>query len=355
MDYCAATFASRGLAPKVDRFMTAGSVFRPHLIAGLGILAAFALYPVAQWVGALLVLLVLASEVLELTGRTNPLRWLLPRKPSSNCYAVIAPAGAPSQDLVLMGHVDSQRTPLIFSSPGWFAAYRLFSTAAFATFTLMATAYFFGAATGGGPRWVWPVSAAGAFMAVLLVAICVQADLSPYTAGANDNATAAGLVLTLAGDLQARPLDHTRVWLVCSGSEESLHEGAEAFFRRHRAEMKSPRAIALEMLGCNGPGWLVSEGIVLRVHSDPALRALAARVAADNPALGAYPCKLDGGMTEMADSLAAGIPAITIIGLTPDGKAPYWHLPTDTVDKMDPAAMERNYAFARAIIEAVDG
>jgi Iap family predicted aminopeptidase len=109
------------------------------------------------------------------------------------------------------------------------------------------------------------------------------------------------------------------------------------------------------MLGCSGPGWLVSEGIVLRVHSDPGLRALAARVAADNPTLGAYPCKLDGGMTEMADALAAGIPAITIIGLTPDGKAPYWHLPTDTEDKMDPAAMERNYSFARAVIDALDG
>ncbi|MDP2872843.1 MAG: hypothetical protein Q8P31_09955, partial [Bacillota bacterium] len=84
------------------------------------------------------------------------------------------------------------------------------------------------------------------------------------------------------------------------------------------------------------------------------LRALAAQVAADNPALGAYPAKLDGGVTEMGDALAAGIPAITIIGLTPEGKGPYWHLPADTPDKMDPAAMERNYAYVRALIDAAD-
>lgn len=355
LDYCSKSLAAAGLSPREDRFMSAGSVFRPHIVAALGIVAAFALYRFAPWPAAALATLVLVSEVLELTLHPNPLQWVLPRKPSGNVFAVLEPAGEVAQDLVLMGHVDTQRTPLIFRSPGWFAAYRAFSTVAFCSFLLMAAGYVIGAATGGLLwRWTWPASGVTAALALLLLAMCVEGDLSPFTAGANDNATGAGLVLTLAGDLQARPLGRTRVWLVCSGSEEALHEGARAFFRTHRAEMRSPRAVVLEMLGCSGPAWVVSEGIVLRVHSDPALRALAAGVAADNPELGAYPAKLEGAVTEMADALAAGVPAITLIGLTPEGKGPYWHLPTDTVDKMDPAAMARNYTYVRAVVDAID-
>jgi hypothetical protein len=352
LEYCRRVLAGIGLATREDRFLSAGSVFRPHLLAALGILAAFVLYPFAPWTAHAFVLLIVFWEVLELTLRPNPLQRLTPRKPSGNVFATLDPSGPIDQDLVLIGHVDTQRTPKIFSSPSWFAAYRAFSTIAFVSFILMTVAYGFGASYGW--PWVWPVSSVAALMALILLAICIEAGASPFTAGANDNATAAGLVLTLAEELKAQPLGRTRVWFVCTGCEEALHEGARTFFADHRREMTNPKAVVFEMLGCSGPAWLVSEKIVLPIRSAPALRALAEGVAADNPELGAYPASLDGGVTEMADALAAGVPAITLIGLTPEGKGPYWHLPTDTVDKMDPAAMERNYRFARAMVAAVD-
>ncbi len=352
LEYCRRVLAGLGLPTREDRFLSAGSVFRPHLIAALGFIVAFGLYPFAPSTMAALVLLILAWETLELTLHPNPLQRLGPRRPSGNVLATVEPTGVVEQDLVLMGHADSQRTPKIFSSPEWFAAYRMFSTTAFASFALMAVGYMLGAVFRW--PWVWPVSAVSAAMAMLLVAMCLQAEGSPFTAGANDNATAAGLVLTLAAELRERPLVRTRVWLVCTGCEEALHEGAQAFYREHRREMVNPRAVVLEMLGCSGPAWLVNEKIVLPISSDRGLRALAERVADENPELGAYPATLDGGVTEMSDALAAGVPAITIIGLTPEGKGPYWHLPTDTVDKLIPEVMERNYRFIRALIEAVD-
>ena len=350
LDYCAGELASLGRPVGEDRFRSAGSVFLPHLVAGAGIVLAWAIYRRSPWSAALLMILILGAEILELTLRPNPLHWVLPRRPSRNIYLAIRPSGPVTRDLVLMGHADTQRTPLIFSTPGWFAAYRLFSTAAFASFALMTALYVFGAAS--KQSWVWPVSTVGAVMGVLLAAICIEAELSPFTAGANDNASAVGLVLTLAAELSHRPLPGTRVWLVCSGCEEALHEGAKAFFVRHRSEMTRPRAIVLEMLGCSGPAWLESEGIVLPVRGDPELCQLAARVAAEHPELEAYPMKLSGGMTEASDAMAAGIPAITVIGLTRAGTGPYWHQPTDTVDKMDEAVMERNYRFVQALIEA---
>ena len=72
------------------------------------------------------------------------------------------------------------------------------------------------------------------------MAMCIQADRTPFTAGANDNASAVGLVLTLAETLRTAPLQHTRVWLACTGCEEAQHYGAIDFFRRHRSESNNP-------------------------------------------------------------------------------------------------------------------
>jgi len=341
-----------GLNPEEDRFVTAGSVFRPHLVAALGMLASFALYPFLRWPAAVLAAAVVVSEILELTLRPNPLQWVLPKAPSGNVFAVVEPSGHPEQDLVLIGHLDTQRTPKIFSSPGWFLAYRAYSTVTFTVFVLTALAYALGAAFGW--PWVWPASTVTAVLALLLVALCLEAERSPFTAGANDNATGAGLVLALAEELAARPLKRTRVWCLCTGSEEALHEGARTFFRRHLPQMVRPRALVFEMLGCAGPAWLLREGIVLPLYSDRSLRALAARVAGENPQLGAYPTRLTGGVTEMSDALLAGVPAITLIGVTREGRAPYWHLPTDTWDKVDPEVLGRAQRFALELVRAVD-
>ncbi len=114
-----------------------------------------------------------------------------------------------------MGHVDSQRTPLVFRSPKWVKIYDRFTMVTFAAFILQAVLYtlaiFF------AWEWIWYVSIISAVCAILLAAMCIQADLTPFTAGANDNATAVGMVLTLAGQLAARPLENTRVYAVITG------------------------------------------------------------------------------------------------------------------------------------------
>ena len=55
------------------------------------------------------------------------------------------------------------------------------------------------------------------------------AERTPFTAGANDNASAVGLVLTLAEAPVSPPLAHTRVWQACTGCEEVQHYGADPF------------------------------------------------------------------------------------------------------------------------------
>jgi hypothetical protein len=254
--------------------------------------------------------------------------------------------------LILIGHVDSQRTPIVFKNERWLSAYKAFTTIAFIAFALQVILYGMGVFLQA--TWIWPASIICAVCALLLAAMCIQADLTPFTRGANDNASAVGLVLTLARHLMDEPMKNTRVWLALTGCEEVQHYGAIDFFARHHAEFKNPRTLVFEMLGCSGPSWLVKEGIVVPFYAEKSMVALAEILAEQHPELGAYPSSINGGNTEMADALRIGIPAITFTGLGPKGEAPYWHMVEDTFDKMNAEIMQRNYTFTWHYIRLID-
>ena len=354
--YCAGTLERLGLAPQTETFLSARSIFLPHLLGSAAFLIAFAVYPLAgrasAAAAALLSLVALASELLELGFSDNPLRWIVPKGSSQNVVGVLLPAGEHKRDLVLMGHIDSQRTPLIFKSQAWVSAYTAFTSVAFVLFLGQALLYIAGAVAQWA--WVWPVTILSALGAVLLAALCLQADRTPYTKGANDNASGAGLVLALAEHFRAEPLQHTRLWLVCTGCEEVQHYGAIDFYQRHRSQLQDPHSLVFESLGCAGPAWLTQEGIVVPFHADRQLVALAERLAHEHPEWGAYPTFINGGNTEMADALRRGIPAIALVGNDRQHHLPNWHQVGDTFDKISPEVTGRAYDFAWTFIRALD-
>ncbi|OHD73444.1 MAG: hypothetical protein A2177_04885, partial [Spirochaetes bacterium RBG_13_68_11] len=319
-------------------------------------LAAFAGFPVGSRISAAIAALlgaaVIACELAELGMRPNPLRALIPHGQSQNVHAVISPKGRHVRDLLLVGHVDTQRTPFVFRSPAWVKVYDRFTTVAFAGFLwqtlVFALAVFL-------PRiWAWPAAVPGAVCAALLAALCIQAEGTPFTAGANDNASAVGMVLTLARRFARTPLERTRVIAVVTGCEEVQHYGMADWYRRHRAELKDPRAVVFELLGCAGPSWLVKEGIIVPFRPDPALVAMVEHLAAENPAWQAYPSTISGGNTEMADAVRARVPAVTIGGVTRDGVLPNWHQRQDTFDKMNRDVMARTWEMTTALIREID-
>ncbi len=355
-EYARTCFEKMGLKPAWETFSSAISNFHPHVLGGVLMLVAFALFPRFERVGpilaALLSLLVVVSELQELGAYNNLFRLVIPRGQSQNVFGVIPPSGEHTRDLVLIGHVDSQRTPLIFRSRGWVKAYNIFIMLAFVTFILQTVLFSLAAIF----VWKWALYACipTAICALLLAIIMAQADFTPFTAGANDNASAVGMVLTLAKQFAQQPLEHTRVYAVVSGCEEVQHYGAIDFYRRHRAEMKEPQALVFEMIGCAGPAWELQEGIIVPFKGDARLVAACERLAAAHPEWQAYPTNISGGNSELADGLRAKVPGICLFGIRQNGEAPYWHQPSDTFDKMDPDVMERTWAFTRALITEID-
>ena len=108
------------------------------------------------------------------------------------------------------------------------------------------------------------------------------------------------------------------------------------------------------MLGCAGPAWLTKEGIIVPFKADSGLVSTIERLARQHPEWNAYPVSISGGNTEMADAIRFDVPAITLMGMTRDRIAPYWHQMDDTFDKMDPSVMQRTWDLTSALIHEID-
>jgi len=352
-EYCEGEFKAMGYEPTVEKFISQSSVFRPHLIAAVAFSTAYAIFPKMPGTAFVVSLIALISEVQELLLRPNLLRLFGAKNLSRNVFAKSEPFGNHRRDLILMGHMDTQRTPMIFSSKRWRKVYAVWSNVAMGLLVLQTV--LFGAALiwPAHSKLIWNVTFISLLAAMSLIAITIEADSTPFTRGANDNATGAGLVLTFAELLKKAPLEGTRVWLVCSGSEESLHEGAVDFFKRHKKEFVDPVTVNFEMLGCAGPSYIAREGLLLPLRPDRKLLELVEGVGREMD-FEVYPSSLTGGCTEASDSIINGIPAITLIGLERDGFAPHWHMPSDTFDKMDRDTLDRALRFAERVVMKLD-
>ncbi len=354
--YAQAQFEKIGLQAVFETFSSARSIFHPHLLGSGLMLLAFILFPlggrITATLAALLSIIVLVCELLELSFQNNPFRMIVPKGESQNVFAVIPPVGEHKRDLVLVGHLDSQRTPIIFSTQRWVKVYDRFTMVTFACFIVQVIVY--SLAIFLKIPWAWYVSIPAALCAILLAAMCIQAEATPFTAGANDNASAVGMVLALAEEFTNQPLQNTQVFAVCTGCEEVQHYGMIDFYKRHQLELKKPTALIFEMLGCASPAWLTKEGIIVPFKADPRLVRMAESLAEENPEWDAHPAVISGGNTEMADALRSKIPAITIAGITRDGVWPYWHQMADTFNKMNPDLMEKTWNMIRALIDRLD-
>jgi len=346
------------LSPRMQRFSSGTSQWRPFALAITLTLLAVAVYPLAGRATAILATVLaattLASAYLELNFITNPIRWLLPKRTSQNVWTVIPPAGTPTRRLVLVGHLDTHRTPFVFRSPLHLKVFRVLVAAAFASMAALVLLYIAGSIVQSDI--IYLISLAPAVLLILDLIMTVQPDMTPYTPGANDNASGAALVLTLAERLKDEPLANTEVWAINSGCEEVGCYGAAAFLREHREELRGAYFITLDSVAGpgSGPCYITREGMTRPYRSDPGLVALADQIAADRPELGAYSSVMPLGFTEGAIGIKNGLPSLTFVNLRPDGVLPHWHRPDDIFENVDADVLTRTQTFLWELLQRID-
>jgi len=356
--YAARVLQEAGLKPVTEPFTSARSAWYPYaLFSGLALVGALLFWVGGRWGAAValaLTLLALVSTLLELAFRPNPLRRVLPKGRSQNVWARIEPRDEVREQVVLLGHLDTHRTPLVFSTDGWT---RLF--AGLVPVGLVSVVILIGLFAAGivAPGPVWRLlSLPFALVALGLLLVTLQADLTPYTAGANDNGSGAGVVLSLARRLAEEPLAHTSVWAVLSGCEEVGCYGADAFAQAHRDELGRAVWIAIDGVGGAGasPSYLAHETFLLTTHSDPDLLALADQVAARHPELDARARSFRGAYTEGAIGGKHGFRVLSLGAHRRDGALPEWHRPTDVVENLDPDVVARSETFLWELLREID-
>jgi hypothetical protein len=160
-----------------------------------------------------------------------------------------------------------------------------------------------------------------------------------------------------AADYAAGALRQTEVWAVLTGCEEVGCYGADAFARSHRKELGGAAWLTLDNIGGRdgSPSYLSQERFLLTTPSDPGLVELADEVAQRRPELGARVHHgFAGAYTEGAIGGRHGFRVLTLLALTPQGRLPDWHRPTDTVDRADPAVVESCEAFTWELLQGLD-
>jgi hypothetical protein len=355
--YVADVLSQAGMNPHTEEFTSIRSCYVPYAIFSGLIVAAELLAWFGGWAGlwAALGLTVFAtgSAFVHMTFRSNPLSWLTPRGKSQNVWVRIEPEGEARHQVVVVGHLDSHRTPLLFARRWVKLLEPLVPLAMVSSFALMVL-FSLGLAW-PGPVWML-VSLPFAGLIGLVFILMVQADLTPFAPGANDNATGAGVVTRLAIRLHGRPLARTRVWALLSGCEEVGCTGADAFLRRHMGELGQAFWIPVDSVGGMGAGvaCLEKETFLLTSGSDPGLLELAAEIAGRRPDLEVYRTRMKGAFTEGAIGTKHGLRALPLCSLRRDGVLPEWHRMSDVMENVDEKVVDKTLDFLGELLSGID-
>jgi len=356
--YVSEVLRKLGLEPVIETFTSATSMYYPTLLLyGIVLVGELLFLFGGRWGATAALALALpafVSSILAMAFRPNPLSWLLPKGKSQNVWALLSPREEARHKVVLVGHLDTHRTPLLFSSDKWTTLLKVVVPMGSISVVLLLIFFAVGIAETGWLLRVLSLPCALINLGIFL--LFIQAALTPYTAGANDNASGVGVILNMAEQLKDQLLARTAVWVVFTGCEEVGCYGADAFAKTHREELENAAWIAVDQVGGTGanPSYLTSERFLLTTHSDPGLLTLAESVAAHHPELDARPSSYTGAFTEGCIGAKYGFRLLTLLAFTEKGKLPEWHRPTDIVKNVDPEVVEHSETFVRELLHKID-
>jgi hypothetical protein len=264
-----------------------------------------------------------------------------------------AAAGEARKKLVFIGHLDTNRTPKLFH-PRIIKFLPAILLISFACVILKMPVFAAGALLGTFWKGLMAALVLDLPFIGLLVMIFHGDFFSPFTEGANDNATGAAVALSMAEFFSRNPLAQTEVWTVCSGCEEATLTGIKAFLKRHGNELKDAYFIDLECLGIGKLRYITQEGMLKKYHSNPGLLQAAA-VAAEKTGGGISAMPLKRGYTETAIVIGRGLKGITIMAF-PEGsdEVPHWHQVTDRVENVNPENLTQALDFLTVLAKELD-
>jgi len=335
-----------------------------HLVhAAMGI-AGSLLAIVQPAVGFALVLLAAASTYLDLNTRIYLVRSFLFRRVSQNVVSLGDRPQAPAR-LILMAHYDAARTGFVFSKASrrsrrlperlrlGLGPFRIFFWLGLAPLLPILGARM----AGLDPTWLNALQAVPTIVLIVAAFLLIDIALSEIVPGAYDNASGVAAVLSAAEDLTTDPPANLDVWVVLTGSEESMCEGSRAFVRSRRKQLDRATTYFLNVdsVSSGHVVYEVSEGAVISVPHDRHLIELAELLASAGAAGGEakplrYPL-LDDALPPRVRKFRS----ITVRTTDERGNlAPWYHTHDDVPERVDAAALSHATDFVIALSRLID-
>lgn len=293
----------------------------------------------------------LAAMLLENGGREVVSR-RLPHQPSRNVVAVKAPGDEARRRVVLVCHLDSANAALLWH-PRLVAGFRasfLAMLGAMAGVTLLAGGLVVVPAARAyllPPLWL-----CGAYLLGCVLVLAHRQWEMPVVAGANDDAS--GVAVALAAAEEAH-LEHTELWVVATGCEESGLIGMARFCEAHDFDREVTLFLNLDNCGAGRLALTTAEGMIRCFRCDPELLALAARAAEREPALAVGARPFHAMHNDSFVLLRRGCRAASLMAFDERGVLPNWHWPTDTPEQIEPETLAHAAELVSRILREIDG
>jgi hypothetical protein len=312
-------------------------------------------------IGFALVLFAAASAYLDLNTRLYLVRSLFFRRASQN---VVSPGSRPeaAARLILVAHYDAARTGYVFSRgtklakrlpDRWrvaLAPFRIFFWIGIVPLLPILGAQMAGAEA----QWLSAIQAIPTIALVVASFLMIDIALSEIVPGAYDNASGVAAVLSAAEELDANAPENLDVWVLLTGSEESLCEGMRSYVRAHRKQLDRDRTfvVNVDSVSYGQVSYEVSEGPVVSYPLDAQLIEFSEALGED-PRFDARPLRFP----LLDDALPARLRRLRAITIrtTADGlPAPWYHTLDDTPERVDSEALTRATEFVVGLARLMD-
>jgi hypothetical protein len=154
-------------------------------------------------------------------------------------------------------------------------------------------------------------------------------------------------------------LDHFDVWVLLTGAEEGMELGMRAWLRAHRRELDRERTafLCVDQVGYGTVRYASREGYLVARPAHRELLELCEQIADEDDAdEGRYGARsyVSRAATDAHQARIRGFPSVGVSCLGSLDYAPHHHLPSDTVENLDPAALERAFGFCSELVELID-
>lgn len=196
------------------------------------------------------------------------------------------------------------------------------------------------------------VPTVGLMLGVVLLLGLAVADWAP---AAGDNATGVSVALLLGRALAVSPPRNLDVELVLTGAGDGDGTGLRHYLAARRRTRRPANTVVLGIAACAAGRlhWWRSDSALFPVGYASRVRALAERVATEQPHLGATPNR-GRGATPALPARRARIPAIALGCLDDRGLAPRSHQPGDEAAGVDRRAHDGAVQFGLMLVDAID-